>query len=35
MDIFVFATSPAGKSLGLFAFVVGSAIGLFILLRKK
>lgn len=35
MDIFVFATSPAGKYLGLFAFVVGSAIGLFFWLRNK
>lgn len=35
MDIFDFATSPAGKSLALFAFVVGSAIGLFLLLRTK
>ena len=33
MDIFVFATSPAGKYLGVSAFVVGSAIGLFLLLR--
>lgn len=35
MDIFEFFTSPAGKSLGLFAFVVGAAIGLFLLRRAK
>jgi hypothetical protein len=35
MDIFVFATSPAGKHLGLYVFVAGSAIGLFLMLRSK